>query len=262
MWVIESPPGPRCRHRVGGECRDHPSRHQRDEQREEIESKQRAAVRPRKRDPARMVQVEQQVGRAEQRRQRRHREVPTVPRPHHREAHGKRDAGQEQTVDRNGRERRPGDDQHPPRGPETGQRRQPPAGRRGAPGPGPRRRQQEAAHHRGGEAEDHLVRVPRRPRQIRLPGQQVRGRKMPDGQRDGRERSRQQVEGPEAHREHGHRPPPPPLRAVLLRAAPLRAVHRRHIEPGSRAGQSPKRRPARSAHTAPSCDGPLGGCAP
>ena len=225
------PPRPGRRHRVGGERRDHAPGHQRDEQREEIEGQQRAAVGPRKRDEARMIQVEQQVRRAEQRRHRRDGHVPIIPRLQDGERDGKRDAGQEQAIDHDGRNRRPRRHQHPSRDPEPRQRRKPPARGRVEAAPRPRRRQQKTRQHRRGEPKNHLVRVPRGAREIGPGGQQLPRREVPNGQRHARKRPGQQIERPEAYGEKGHRPPrlPPP---------PARVVHCRDIGRTSGAGQS------------------------
>ena len=75
-----------------------------------------------------------------------------VVRPDHRKSDRERDAGQEQAIHDDGRNRRPGGDQHPARHPEEREAREPPAGESAEAGPRPRRRQQEARHHRRSEA--------------------------------------------------------------------------------------------------------------
>ena len=232
---VSVPPRPGRRHRVGGERRDHAPGHQRDEQREEIEGQQHAAVGPRKRDEARMVQVEQQVRRAEQRRHRRDGHVPVISRLEDGECHGKRDAGQEQAIDHDGRNRRPRRHQHPSCDPEPRQRRKPPARGRAEAGPRPRRRQQETP-----SAPPRRSQKPSRARATRRPRDRARQATAPPARSarwatPRRKRPRQQVERPEAYGEDGEYPSLPlPTRSLH----PPRAPHGRHSGPAAEAGQS------------------------
>ena len=124
-------------------------------------------------------QVEQQVRRAEQGRHRRHGQVPVTPRLQDGERHGKRDAGQEQAIHHDGRNRRPRRHQHPSCDPEPRQRREPPARGCAEAAPRPRRGQQKPRQHRRGEPENHLVRVPRGAREIGLARQQLPRHEVP-----------------------------------------------------------------------------------
>ena len=103
--------------RVRGEGRDHPARHQRDEKGEEVERQQRARVGPWQCGQTSMIQVEQHVGYPEKGRHRRHGKVPVVARPDDRNRDREREAGQEQAIDDDGRDRRSGNEQNPARYP-------------------------------------------------------------------------------------------------------------------------------------------------
>ena len=81
--------------------RGHPARHQ------------RARVGPRQYGQTGMIQVEQNVGYPEKGRHRRHRKVPVVARPDDRNR--EREAGQEQAIDDDSRDRWSGNDQNPAR---------------------------------------------------------------------------------------------------------------------------------------------------